>query len=300
MGRPLYTSLLLARHATETAAQPEPPMPTYPVVEKWSRWNAFDPDSDEFFEADNAVYEAFLSDEEIAERAQAPAQHHDSTPLLLSRESDIVPSRSPILEDSDRPVVGVEAADASNTLAVQMEAGSDMLFGPRSPDEGRETQEDSSPERQPPRRQPRRAPTITEWRLSSTGGINPSTPHTSVVPAGSRLAQPASPSDPSNLVSGLQQLSESPRPMIPIDSSPRPISPIPNTPARVSGVFGTPPSSGHTVTTPSPAPTVTPRVINWGTQPMQFTTHWVSESPSPQGTPHFLDSVMPSPAPLTF
>ena len=286
MGRPLYTSLLLARHATEKAAQPEPPKPTYPVVEKWSRWNAFDPDSDEFFEA--AVWEAFLSDEEIA--AHARAHHHDSTSLVLLGESP--QSRSPISEDSDRPVVGNDVADIPSDLV--MEAGHDLLFGPRSLDEG-DPQVDLSSEGQPLGRQPRRRATISAWQHPPTGEDS-NAAHISVVPTESRVDQP----DPSNLVSGLQQLSESPRSMIPIDTSPRPISPIPNTPARVSGVFGTPPSSGYTVTTPSPAPTVTPRVLNWGPQTIQLTTHWGPESPTPQLAPHFLETVIPSSAPITF
>ena len=46
------------------------PKPAYPIVEKWSPWNAFDPDSDEFFNSESAVYEAFLTDEEIAAHVQ--------------------------------------------------------------------------------------------------------------------------------------------------------------------------------------------------------------------------------------
>ena len=46
------------------------PKPAYPIVEKWSPWNAFDLDSDEFFDSESAVYEAFLTDEEIAAHVQ--------------------------------------------------------------------------------------------------------------------------------------------------------------------------------------------------------------------------------------
>lgn len=78
MGRPLYSTLLTTRRVTEQAAtQPSPPTENAtaqtecPVIEKWSRWNAFDPDSDEFFQAEDAVYEAFLTEEEITARDEA-------------------------------------------------------------------------------------------------------------------------------------------------------------------------------------------------------------------------------------
>ena len=80
MGKPLYTSLLLARRASEGTVKPQPPKSTYPVVEKWSRWNVFDPDSDEFFEADNAVYEAF---EDPPTRARTLPRGWQQTPNSL-------------------------------------------------------------------------------------------------------------------------------------------------------------------------------------------------------------------------
>ena len=298
MGRPLYTSILLARHATEAAVQSAPPKPTYPVVEKWSRWNAFDPDSDEFFEADDAVYEAFLSEEEIAERTQT--QHRESARLLaerLLREANTIPSSSLTSEDSDHSIAGNDVTNTRISVAAQMETSDEMSDeGPRSLSEVRETQEIPLPEA-PPRRQPRRAPAVAEWRLSSTGEISSNIPSISVIPAGSREVERAS---SPGLFSGLQILSDSPRPLIPVDALPRPISPIPNTPARVSGVFDTPPTSGQALTTPSPAPTVTPRVLTWGSQSIQFTPQWVPESPTSQDTPHFLGSLVPAPPPLTY
>ncbi|KAL7280353.1 hypothetical protein ACG7TL_005274 [Trametes sanguinea] len=53
MGRPLFSS---ARQPA-VRVQPEPHYPSY---EKWSYANAFDPDAEEFFENDDAVYEAFI------------------------------------------------------------------------------------------------------------------------------------------------------------------------------------------------------------------------------------------------
>ena len=44
--------------------------PAYPIIKKWSPWNTFDLDSDKFFDSESAVYEAFLTDEEIAAHVQ--------------------------------------------------------------------------------------------------------------------------------------------------------------------------------------------------------------------------------------
>ncbi|KAI0642227.1 hypothetical protein C8Q79DRAFT_984717 [Trametes meyenii] len=54
MGRPLFSARQPA-----VRVQPEP-QPQHPAYEKWTYANAFDPDSDEFFENDDAVFEAFI------------------------------------------------------------------------------------------------------------------------------------------------------------------------------------------------------------------------------------------------
>ena len=62
-----FPPLMLSKHEwAGTADTLFAPKPAYPIVEKWSPWNAFDPDSDKFFDSESAVYEAFLTDEEIA------------------------------------------------------------------------------------------------------------------------------------------------------------------------------------------------------------------------------------------
>ena len=58
MGRPLFS------HHQTPAVRVEPEQPQ-PVCEKWTYWNAFDPDSEEFFKRDDAVYEAFVADDGI-------------------------------------------------------------------------------------------------------------------------------------------------------------------------------------------------------------------------------------------
>jgi len=61
MGRPLFS----ASYSTPAVhTEPEPAPPAIPF-EKWTCWNAFDPDSDEFFESADAVYEAFLDPADV-------------------------------------------------------------------------------------------------------------------------------------------------------------------------------------------------------------------------------------------
>ena len=65
MGRPLFSTLVAP---AVRVAEPEAVDSKLPTYERWSDLNAFDPDSDEFFDGDNVVYEAFLTAEEIAEQ----------------------------------------------------------------------------------------------------------------------------------------------------------------------------------------------------------------------------------------
>ncbi|OCB87645.1 hypothetical protein A7U60_g5171 [Sanghuangporus baumii] len=67
MGRPLFSTLVARAAPVVRVAEPEEEtkLPTY---ERWSYVNAFDPDSDEFFDGDNVVYEAFLSADDVAEQ----------------------------------------------------------------------------------------------------------------------------------------------------------------------------------------------------------------------------------------
>jgi hypothetical protein len=55
MGRPLFSQPYVT--APVVRSEPEPGVTPY---EKWTRWNCFDPDADEFFESEHAVYEAFI------------------------------------------------------------------------------------------------------------------------------------------------------------------------------------------------------------------------------------------------
>lgn len=82
MGRPIF-SASYSNPAVRT--EPEPAPPAIPFA-KWTRWNSFDPDSDEFFEDDNAVYEAFLDPADIERRRRR--DEPESIGALVEREME--------------------------------------------------------------------------------------------------------------------------------------------------------------------------------------------------------------------
>ncbi|KAI0349564.1 hypothetical protein OH77DRAFT_1225096 [Trametes cingulata] len=77
MGRPLYSST----RQPAVRVQPEVQHPTY---EKWTYANAFDPDSDEFFDNEDAVYEAFI---DPGQQIQLPASPATGVTMLESSAS---------------------------------------------------------------------------------------------------------------------------------------------------------------------------------------------------------------------
>ena len=68
MGRPLFSTILSQQAPVEPIIHVAEPEHAVPICERWSISNSFDPDSDEFFAPGNTVYEAFLTEEEIAAR----------------------------------------------------------------------------------------------------------------------------------------------------------------------------------------------------------------------------------------
>jgi len=84
MGRPLYSTLIATAEPVVHVAEAK--TPTY---ERWSPVNAFDPDADEFFEGDNAVYEAFLSPEEMFRREQEQQTLASQTERIQLRRGEL-------------------------------------------------------------------------------------------------------------------------------------------------------------------------------------------------------------------
>jgi hypothetical protein len=92
MGRAVYSSAYTASvPAVAVRTEPEPNVDM--VVERWSSWNHFDPDSDEFFQ--DAEFEAFISPDELR------AQQSEATPLIIDRIAEISDSSDSSDQESD-------------------------------------------------------------------------------------------------------------------------------------------------------------------------------------------------------
>ncbi|KZT21601.1 hypothetical protein NEOLEDRAFT_1150623 [Neolentinus lepideus HHB14362 ss-1] len=79
MGRPLFSGV----YRNSTPVVRVEPEPVYPTYGKWSQWNAFDPDSDEFFESDDAVYEAFVDPADLPPREEGSTSSRSPSPALI-------------------------------------------------------------------------------------------------------------------------------------------------------------------------------------------------------------------------
>jgi len=108
MGRPLFSQTF---HTEPVVREPEPSCP----YEKWSYVNAFDPDSDEFFENDQAVYEAFV-DHVTAEQSEEEdeVEAGDMVVIRMGNASPI--SSEDSLSDRDSPMA-VGADDPAQYIA---------------------------------------------------------------------------------------------------------------------------------------------------------------------------------------
>ncbi|TFK48567.1 hypothetical protein OE88DRAFT_1737809 [Heliocybe sulcata] len=80
MGRPLFSA---AARDSAPAVRVEPE-PVYPTYGKWTQWNAFDPDSDEFFESDDAVYEAFVDPADLQPREEGSTSSRSASPTVVT------------------------------------------------------------------------------------------------------------------------------------------------------------------------------------------------------------------------
>ncbi|KAI0738476.1 hypothetical protein C8Q80DRAFT_1124660 [Daedaleopsis nitida] len=236
MGRPLFSA-----RSPAVRVEPEPQQPTY---EKWTYWNAFDPDSDEFFENDDAVYEAFI---DPADRIQLPADRAQPSAVVdvdVSSSSEASSSgRGTPMEvvDADAPDTASEArreilrasgmralddpSPRNAVLDAEIEAGRDLPSQERVLYYLSLMENMENPQGRERRNQQEPRPTVRER-----------------IPTYLDLPQ-----------------EESRTP------SPEPVAlsraiPIPSTPARPS----TPPAQNTPLfASPSPPPSVTPRLYSW-------------------------------------
>lgn len=104
MGRALFSQKFTPEPAIRT--EPDPGLVPHPLYSKWSVWNDFDPDSDEFFK--DAEYEAF-----IEPTVNVVPADDDMPPLLDDAESS---SSSSDGSDTDRTSLMAVGSDDPATL----------------------------------------------------------------------------------------------------------------------------------------------------------------------------------------
>lgn len=129
MGRPLFS--LAFQTEPHVVSEPEPPCP----YQKWSYINPFDPDSDEFFESDQAVYEAFVDhveaeqseDEDDVERDMVVIRMGNASPI--SSEDSLSERDSPMAVGADDPAQYI--AQAYRRQIAEVDAPARVSLGTR-------------------------------------------------------------------------------------------------------------------------------------------------------------------------
>ncbi|PCH36323.1 hypothetical protein WOLCODRAFT_140341 [Wolfiporia cocos MD-104 SS10] len=257
MGRPLFSR---SHQTPAVRVEPEQPHPTY---EKWTYWNAFDPDADEFFENDNAVYEAVVDPTLV--RVLPPLA---STASSSSSEASSSGASSPTEESSEESL-----------LAERRRLGWAYLRTPATPEE----QEQGRPPLAPARRDAPLGP--AEARTYDVG--DQAAPYASVpnISSGPAATQPV-------------RERVLPPPTSPVSAAPAPDFHLPIQVLRAytdgpamheeaamhsRGVAASQPSSpvrsvtppnqaGASYSTPSLAPSVTPRLYSWANRQSPYPT----------------------------
>ncbi|CCM02521.1 uncharacterized protein FIBRA_04623 [Fibroporia radiculosa] len=283
MGRPLFSQ---THRAPAVRIEPEQSLP---ACEKWSYWNAFDPDSDEFFERGDAVYEAFVdpahaSAEIGAQIALAPPTLIDVSTSSSSSEGSSSGRQSPADDREDLSVEEIDLALRSRGGWVQRSRAADDEEG--SPNT---TQTTSDYSRLESPRTPVDAMDVMQRRWAShmadSYTRNRTASSASPRPVGQRALSPTSP-DESPRVSRQTDMLEPVRQVLPltfphtIPGIPRSRgmpAPQPSTPDRPT----TPPSRfAGFYQSPSPPPSVTPRLYSWSARSPMLST---PTSPVPPG-----------------
>lgn len=258
MGRPLYSRAFIA-----TPAVRDPEQPNY---EKWSYLNAFDPDSDEFFDDENTVYEDFVDsiptvNPEVVEPEDSDEE--EERDMLVVRMGNI----SPITSDSS-------LSDNESPLALDVEDSThlvlDAFHGIREMDE-----EEEEPAVRV-RLATRTLPGDMRWGYQTTESTRP-------LPRRQLATRAAFRGGPHRSYSQREVSLAVPAPSAPIPvptvsrRSPTPdehVLPSPSTPPRQTPV---------THFSMSPPPTSTPRLYTWARSPSHPTS---PSSGSPFTNPH--------------
>ncbi|EPT03015.1 hypothetical protein FOMPIDRAFT_1014972 [Fomitopsis schrenkii] len=282
MGRPLFS------HHQTPAVRVEPEQP-HPACEKWTYWNAFDPDSDEFFERDDAVYEAFVAHDGIA---------LPRSPTVIEAPSSSSSEASSSGRGSPTEDTGRDLSTEEIDLALRREADLIRLSATREDEiqrrvrEAREVFADSG---LPIPDIPADADPASVLRY--VRGLDGISRHTSTQAVRERVLPPPSPSAPRETSLRLSDLSATAGDLVRAEPTTeqassargipvaapstlsatastqthsvpdRPITPPHNIGLLTTQLLSTPPSRSPALdASPSPPPTVTPRLYSWSSR----------------------------------
>lgn len=271
MGRALF-SQAYATPAVRT--EPEPSADPY---EKWSRWNAFDPDSDEFFK--HAQNEVFTDTDEYLRDQERLSLLGGGTGSPGSSESSASDGGSPMAMGPDDPVVLM--ADAYAAASVEWEHR--FLLAGAAEVEWRHNANREEPQRHEmigyPRvttrfnpRAPRNVSADSGEQVVRPGRVTrprSATVTVSTIHPPSSLRNSTTATDIDDGFTGIASHRLSPPLRRTINITPINIPIEPSTPSPVSSESpSTPPGTLYSrqiqhVFTPSPPPTVTPRIYTW-------------------------------------
>lgn len=250
MGRTLFSQ----SYSTVPAVRIEPE-PTVDLCEKWSIWNRFDPDSEDFFQ--DAEYEAFIDpsqyqgEQEIA----AVARADDATESSDSSESSVGARGSPMAVGSDDPALLI--ATYANHPWSSAEGG-----GWQSPSTDHSTVTAGITYN------PRRMQSVFGGgsRPRETENVDHLGNPAFIPPASFREPSPSieldanPPSSPPHSPTLRRTVNITPQ----VVFMPPTRSPSPDTPAPSTLRYQTP----SAMLTPSPAPSATPRLYSWPRNPI--------------------------------
>lgn len=312
MGRSFYSvsqpaqpqPQIASPHHEDATANPEMPIPSY---RKWSEEHPFDPESEEFF--NNAVYEAFLQPgSPISPMSPASLSTASSSERASSRDLS-PPHFRDTQEDQPSGVVSgesnghVQEHDAPRRRAPRRSTGGHVptrllatrsatrtnirTYRPLFAESDSDDEHENNPAEPAPLPLPRlRTSSITPIPLPLVGlrtrsGLASARPHDDVTPW-PRSTHHLAPSDADTLIQpitppqALRELFAETEPSFiastPVHAGAIPIPLTPSTPAANTSLAGT-------MISPSPPPSVTPRLYSW-TGAEALPSMRIPESPS--------------------
>jgi len=250
MGRPLFSQSYRSKPAVRTE-----PDSGYLSYNRWNHWDAFDPDSEEFF-ANDPVYEAFI------DPSINPISGEEEEQTLVVEESISSGSSEGSVSDRGSPM----AVGSDDPVRMLAEAYPSVDWEQRFV----QTPPISADARPATRWQPTRyAPRFNANAYQQGAFARGSRPRSATVtvipqrapPAASQRGFATSPTD------NLPRTSD----ITPIFAPRAPAANLARSPETAQQPFipVTPPSQRAPLgqTTPSPPPTVTPRILSWSSRP---------------------------------